>query len=272
MAGGQGSGLGPGEIDDAETQEVDDLLDEGIGDGESEDEDGSPADGGTDGGEDGPGLGDEEEGQARDVGRQGRGRETIRNLRQRAQAAEQRADQERQEFQRQLNELRTQIGQRQPSAADLAREEAEEQARIELMTPAQVARYYAEKSERRIAQALQANQFQTQDRIDKQAFDALASGNPLLARVAPRVEQVLASERQQGRNTDRLIVAKFILGDELLSRRAAQLPRQRAGAQRRVAGQTTRPANGAGDGQRPTGRQGDDSYEAALRRSRNIPL
>lgn len=273
MAGGRDPALSPGEIDDGEAQEIDDGIDEDVlddGQGEPEGEDGSSTDPGADGGEDEDP--DARQGQTRDVGRQGRGRDTIRNLRQRAQEAERTLAAERDATNRRFAELETRIGQRQPSAADLAREEAEEQARVELMSPAQVARYFAEKSERRIAQALQGQQFQVHDRIDKQAFEAQVQANPLLARVAPKVEQVLQQERAAGRNTDRIIVAKYLLGDEMLSRRNSQLPRQRAGAQRRVAGQTTRPAGGAGDGQRQNGRQGDDSYEAAMRRARGVNL
>lgn len=268
MTGRPDTGRGPGEPFDGETEIDDDEEPEGeIDEGES-----APGEG--DEGGDGP-LDDVQETRPpRDVGGDvgGKPRDTIKLLRQRAQEAERQRDSERQEFQRRLNDLETSTRQRQPDPAQQAREEAEERARTELMTSAEVARYYAEKSERRIAQALQANNFQTQDRIDRQAFEAQVASNPLIARVAPRVEQVLAAERAQGRNTDRLIVAKYLLGDEVLNRHQQNAGRQRTAARSRVTRQTATATNGAGDAQRSAGRQGDDSYEAAMRRLRGVPL
>jgi hypothetical protein len=266
VAGTRDPDAGPGETNDGEIQE-DEILDAEDGEGGELDE-GDAADGGE-----GEPV-HEEEGQARDVGRQGRPtRDTFKILRSRAQEAERALTAERSEreaLNRRLADL--EIRQRQPDPAQLAREQAEEEARVEMMTPAQVARYYAEKTRRDVAQVISGQSFTIQDRIDKQTFDADVRNNPLLARVAPRVEQVLAEERRAGRNTDRLIVAKYLLGDEMMTRHQTGAPRQRKAAAGRVNGQGGRPVNGAGDAQRQGGRQSDDSYEAAVRRSRGVIL
>lgn len=268
MAGGQGSAPGPGEFDDGNTQEAEDAFDEGLleGDGESENEDGGDHDAGTDGGPDGQDL--DPQAQARNVGRGGGGSRQFRELRARAQRAEEALA----ASDRRFAELEARIGQRQPSAADLAREQAEEQARVELMTPAQVAQYYAEKTRRDVTTALQASQFQTNDLIDRQSFEAMAASDPLLRRVADQVERTLASERAAGRSTNRLIIADFHLGRMMREAAAAKRAKAQGGGQRRINRQTTRPLNGAGDTPRAGGRQGDDSYEAAVRRTRGVPL
>lgn len=265
MSGATREGVGPGELPD-EIPEVEDLDTEGgIDEGEIDEADGE-GDGVADGG-------DEEEGQTRDVARGGRGRDTIKQLRVRAQEAERARDAERQEFQRRLTEIETrQRAPQQISPEEQARRQAEEQARLEMMTPAEVARYFAEQTERRVAAAVGSIQFQTADQIDRQAFEAEARSNPLLRPIKDKVESLLQQERAQGRNTNRLIVAKYVLGDELMTRHSQRAPQQRRAANGRVQRQTTTPANGGGDARREGGRQGDDSYEAALRRVRGVSL
>lgn len=258
--GSPGEEIPDGEIEEAEIDEAGDDLDEGDGAGDGEGQE--------------PDADEEAEGQARNVGRQSRPRETIRNLRRRAQDVERTLATERANndaLNRRVQELERNQ-QRQPDPAQLAREEAEEAARVELMTPAQVARYYAEKSERRLAQALGQVHTQTQDRIDKAAFDALAERDPLLKGVSAQVETILAAERAAGRGTERLIIADFVIGRQTRERRQAQLEKQRRGANGRVNGQRTRPTGGGGDAPRQTGRQGQDTYEAALARVRGQPL
>jgi hypothetical protein len=109
------------------------------------------------------------------------------------------------------------------------------------MTPAQQAQAVMERGRREFGQALQSIQFQSNDRIDKAAYDAEARSNPIFKKYAPEVERVLAAERAQGRNPDRVVILDAIYGREMRERAGRAAPQQRRAGAARVAAAQTRP-------------------------------
>ncbi|HXI94991.1 MAG TPA: hypothetical protein VNG04_02590, partial [Candidatus Acidoferrum sp.] len=82
-----------------------------------------------------------------------------------------------------------------------------------------------------------------------------------------QVEQTLASERAAGRNPDREVILKFLVGNDVLERSARAVPAQRNGAAARIAQQRTQPT-GARSNVSPGGRRpapgSREADEAAL--------
>jgi translation initiation factor IF-2 len=193
----------------------------------------------------------EDEVEARPAPRRGGGSATVRAQRRRAQEAEARTA----ALEREVAELR-QIASRpavDPAAA--ARAEQEWLAQLDMMTPAQAAQAVLERSRRENQQQLNMLHFQTTDRLDKQAYDATARTSKVHQQYRSQVEQVLASERAQGRNPDREIILKYLVGNDVLERGARAAPAQRSAAARRVNGQRTQPTGARGNvapaGRRP---------------------
>ena len=133
-----------------------------------------------------------------------------------------------------------------PQAAQ--REEQEFRARLEQMLPHEAALEVANRSERRMQAQLAHVALSGFDRSDKEKFDDLAARNRSAARLAQEVERTLAARRAGGDYTlSRTDILDFLVGKELRTRAATQLPRERRAASGRVARETTRPASGRGD-------------------------
>lgn len=179
--------------------------------------------------------------------RGGGGAATPRNLRARAQQAERERDELRQQQAQDRARLQA-LEQRvlnDPGAA--ARAAAEERDRIAVMTPDEVSRYYYEKGTREFGGAIQALQMQTQELLDKQAYDAASRSSPLHQRYRSQVEQVLAFERAQGRSTTREVILDYLIGKDVRERSSVVAPKQRVAAAQRVAAVQARPTGGRGD-------------------------
>ncbi len=225
------------------------------------------SDAGSEAGEDAPdsddgGDGEEAEEEAVDepAPRRGGGSPTVRAQRRRAQEAEQRAAALERELQEQRSQLQ-QISQRlasDPAAAQRA--EQEWQQRLEMMTPAEAAQAVMARGRQEFGAAFQQLQFQQNDRLDKQAYDAAARTDPVFKKYQPEVERILAAERAQGRNPDRETILDVLYGREMRQRAAKAAPAQRAAAARRVAGQQGRPTGSRGN-VAPRGRPAPGSPE-----------
>ncbi len=173
--------------------------------------------------------------------RRGGGSQAIRAQRARAQAAERELAEERrqrQEDRQRLQALEQRIAQ-DPQAQ--ARAEAEWQERLEMMTPAQAAQAVMQRGRQEFGQALQAVQFQANDRADKAAYDAEARVNPIHRKYRAEVERVLAEERRVGRNPDREVILDVLYGREMRLAGTRAAPGQRRAAAARVAAAQTRP-------------------------------
>jgi hypothetical protein len=167
--------------------------------------------------------------------RGGRANERIRQL-----------NRERNELRERLARLEGQVSvhqapqQPQVSQAELDRQEAEQ---LQLMSPDQQARYFSQKTERAVSQALLQHQVQTADQIDRLAFDRFCERYPAAERLTRQVEDVLAGERRAGRNPSRETVVKYLLGDELLKRGTRAAGEQRRTGRQRIAREQSRPGN-----------------------------
>lgn len=112
--------------------------------------------------------------------------------------------------------------------------------------------YGAQQNQRAMMQA----QIATNDRIDKQAYDAEARTSRIHQRYAPEVERMLQSERQRGNYVvTRADILFRLAGMEAVQRASQAAPGQRRAAAARVAGQQTRPGGARSDagtgGRRP---------------------
>jgi len=186
--------------------------------------------------------------------RSGGGSETIRAQRRARQEAEAEAARLRQE----LAEARgfqqgMQARQVDPQAA--ARAEQEFYASLQYMPEEQRLQAVVQRERQTMGSALAQIEFRSNDRADKQAYDIAARTSKVHQQYRSQVEQTLASERAAGRNPDREVILKFLVGNDVLERASRAAPAQRNGAAARVASQQTRPTGARGDvaakGRRP---------------------
>lgn len=158
-----------------------------------------------------------------------------------------------------------------PAAA--ARAQREEEERLATMGPAEAARYFYEKGQREIGQALAVQNLQTQDRIDRQGYEAEARTSRLHREYRQRVEDALASERARNplSGVTREALLHYLVGKDAVERASRAAPQQRRMAANRVNGQRTQPGSARGDGARGD-RVPADQYEADKRLIANKPL
>jgi len=127
--------------------------------------------------------------------------------------------------------------------------------------------YWAQKSEQRVAAALQQQRADIGDQLERSAWKSLCAVDPMARRYDDRVEAALATYAPGQPRPPREAVFNYLLGEELRRKRAADNGKQRQQAARRVQRQTTQPANGRSDAPRERGREsGDNSLEALRRR------
>lgn len=244
--------FGDGEID-GEVEEIEDGQD---GDAQDPGEDGEGADRQADAQE---GADDEIEPEPR---RQGRKTEAQR-WRERAERAEREAAEARG-----FRQATEQFGTRQqgPSPAEIERQQREEQERLAMMSPQEVANYYYQKGQQGFQQALLMQQLQTEDRIDKRDYDQQAKGSRVHAQYRDAVERELVSERNRGNlRVTREDILHRLVGRDAVERAERAAPAQRRTAARRVASQSTRPTGARGDGApQRKGTWGDPEFDRQM--------
>lgn len=260
-------------MSDISTTDDDDFIDE-VGDGEG-DEGGSPdPHEGEDGEDEAEGEDDEGEGQeglsleGREPAR--RPNDSYRRLKERAKAAEARSkesDDRATRFEREIGEIRQQLGsqQHQPSAAEQARLQQEEDERLALMTPGEQARYLRDQITRSVRDENQRMALGQREENDRTRFQDMQRTNPLARKYATEVENLVREQRSQGLSTPREVALAFLIGRKALDKVSggATPSREQRG---RVSGSRAQSTRG-GTESRSSGRerQGDDS-EAALER------
>lgn len=238
--------------------ELDLELDDG-----QEAEDAHEGEGHEDGGEDAEGHervvaqgqdgDDEDEGQARQVSRQPRGREAERLRTLRNENKQLAAEQAR--LQRDLDELKRGQQNRQEDPAL-------EQQRLAIMTPEERTEYRFQKAEERSQREMQALKRQMLESGDRAAFGITQANDAVAKRYAPKVEQLFQQEFAKGNFVSREVLLNYVVGEALRAKAAVGAPKQRQQAQRRVAQQQTRPTNGRADVQ--TNRRGGQSLADKL--------
>jgi len=220
--------LGP----DDETQE-----DEGVeqadetdveGDGEADDE-GESADA-------------EAQGAAEGVApsRPSRAKTAIAKLREQARASEERAAR----VEREIADLRAAQHQRQTPPQETPDQEA---ARLSLMNPEERMDYRLNKALSQHQAATQRQIFEMEDRSDKAEFAAKIRGDAALEKQAAKVEKMLADARARGVNFKREVMLTYAVGEAVLEKRKGVVAAQQQQGKKKIAAQTTRPANARGD-------------------------
>lgn len=236
--------------DDVDGQEDEDA------DALGEFEEGEDPDSEDHGEQDPAGADEGQAGQPDQVRTQGRGQGRIQRLS--AALKEERARARR------LEEQLGRGGGNQPSAAELARAQEAEQARLAMMSPEERIEYRMNQQEHRHRLELAQVRFETADAADKTNFDALCRSNPTASRLRDRVETVLAAERARGTNYPRETVLKFVIGEQALK----GAPRAKRRDEKAAEGQRQRQAGRPGSGRSDVGNSGGRKDERQARRER----
>jgi hypothetical protein len=180
-----------------------------------------------------------------------------------------------QDLERQLSEANRQRAQPQQPQPDPAAQRAAQAALFERW--AQMAPHEAEVERQEYYRRQFGGQMdriagQLGDQMDRTSFEARCATSKARERLAPRVEEVIAQRRQMGDfGTTREVAFKYLLGEEVDRKTGEATVRQRREGQNRIRSQTTRPGSARGDAPRSR-RPADDSYEAAVERTRGQPL
>ena len=205
--------------------------------------------------------GDDDPEPRRPTARQPRENATVRDLRARSQESERRVA----EMERLLVALRNTPAQ--PSPAEQLRQQQEEQERLSLMQPHEVAQYFATRSEQRLTQQLQVIRRENAEANDRVAFEALQARDPIAKRFSADVEKVVAEQAAQGMTVRRELALNFVVGKAVRDRAVAAAAKQKPRGAARVAGQTVA-AGGRAGGDTPSERGnragGLDALEARL--------
>lgn len=153
------------------------------------------------------------------------------------------------------------------------READEEQQVVLTGDPAQIARFYNERSTRQVNERLGRTEFFTADNADRTAFERACDRFPAYDKVADEVEKRLGMARQQGMNPQRVALAKLIIGERYVERMPAAKNRQQKQADGEKRRQQARPSSARSDqgsgrasGNRGTGGGRQSEHEARARR------
>jgi hypothetical protein len=238
--------------------ELDSLLEDDSHDEAEIQEETDRNDGEGQGGDDGEGAQNAEidQGQARqeDVA-PSRSNERVRRATAEAKEAKERAA----ELERQLTALRQPQSQG-PSPADLARMQAEEAARLEMMQPHEQFQYLLNKQQQATMQQMAHFQRQQADQVDRMSFEARQARDPLAKKFASDVERLVTEQGALGFQVKRETALAYAVGQAVLAKASKATAKQRPAAAGRVAGNTVPANRGAGGDTRAdrTARGGDD--------------
>jgi hypothetical protein len=178
------------------------------------------------------------QGEEEQPGQVNRSSKRFQTLSNRVKVAEEAAAQTR----RELDELRSQNQQRQPSQEDPALEAQ----RMSMMTESERMQYLFDKSERRNAIALQQQAIIHADQNDHSEFRRRCDSDPRAAKYAGEVERLLADCRKSGLNLRREVLYCYILGQKVANAKKQQR-QQRQEGQENIRRQTTKPARVSSD-------------------------
>lgn len=162
------------------------------------------------------------------------------------------AREERDAAKREAEELRRQQWQQQN-----ARSEQEERERLALMTPDERADYRISQTERKFEQRFREQQVQSAATMDKVAYDAKATINPVYAQFKDEVEQRFQDQLRKGQPVERELILKLVLGERALSGARTGTSAARKRAQPRVESQRVASGSGRSDSASQRGRSGE---------------
>jgi len=256
----------PGDEDELELEDLTDGQDE-----EDEGDEGPGNDGGQEGDEEQDADEPEEEPQVQ--GRQDRVDSNLPSRQRRSQTRWQRREAElaaarqRAEAAEQRANALAAERQREEAQRLAAARQQREQLR-ETMTPEERTAADVQELRGQIVFQSQMDQFWRADASDKASYDAKCSINKTYKRYRDKVETELKKARDSGTNLSREQILRYLVGDEVLSMAERSSKPQ---AQRRKP--VSKPMNSRGDGASTPGKRGPTSDREALRkRLENIPL
>src|SRR5215472_4981614 len=153
--------------------------------------------------------------------------------------------------------------------AELARQEQE---RLAMMAPHEVAAYTEQKLRAEWSQQRLQDQARLEDLVDRQTFENTKARSPIAARYADQVETALAQLRLQGQNYPREVILRQLIGNAMLTEEPRRTEAARRRGARQIAAQTTQP--GVGRSAAPTDRRRtrDDGDAALDERLRNVTI
>jgi hypothetical protein len=166
------------------------------------------------------------------------------------------------DFEKQLASLVQQ--QRQSSPAEIAAQERAEAEAVSMMAPAEVARYYSQRSEQRIQTELNQTRQMLWDQNDQGQYDTLVAQNPAYRRYADRVEEL----RRQAPGVSRRILLATAIGMRALDGEPGARTRAANRNAEQSRQQMARPSNGRGDVAAPTTRTAGNRWD----RLRNVQI
>lgn len=179
--------------------------------------------------------------------KQGRAESRIQRLANEAKAAREEAAAAR----REAEEARRAAWQRSQAAS-----EEERQARRALMTPEERVADDMAQMRREFAQQRHQDQMTTAALMDKTAYDAKATINPVYAKFKDEVEGRFQDLARKGQPVEREIILKVLLGERALEGAGKSGPARRQ-ASKRVESQRVAAGSGRGDTPSNRGRAGD---------------
>lgn len=153
--------------------------------------------------------------------------------------------------------------------AEMARQEQE---RLAMMQPHEVAAYTEQKLRNEFQQQMIRSQVETRDLVDRQMFETLKSRDKLAERFSDQVEALLVQARNQGMNPTREILLNALVGQEVRHKSQRQTEQLRRRGARQIAAQTVQPGNGRSTAVSGDRRTRDDSDEAMIERLRNTTV
>lgn len=161
---------------------------------------------------------------------------------------------------------------RQPAFDPAAQARADQEfwASLDLMTPAEAHRAVYTRATREVSQAFFQQNTQTQETLDKQAYDAQARNSRVHQQYRSRVEELVSGERARGNIVNRDVALRYLLGEDAINRANKVAPAQRRQGAARVNSQTVRPGNGRGDVARGGARRNQDTDDEALLRGTRV--
>lgn len=171
-------------------------------------------------------------------------------------------------LERDLQQLRQQQAQPRIDPYEQQRRDQAEREQVALMPLEQQNIYWTNRSEQRVAAALAQQRQELSDQIERASWEQSCRADPMRRRYMQKVEETLNSYGPGQVRPPREIVYKYLVGEEIDRKRAADGGRQRSQAARRVRSQTTQPGNGRSDAprERTQGNSSQDNSLEALRR------
>lgn len=165
------------------------------------------------------------------------------------------------DFERQLREVSATVGQRQPSQAEIAEQERREQEALELMTPAQVANYYHQKTLRIVEQQTNQTRAHLFEQSDRQQYDAILAQNPAYRRYDDKVAEL----KRQAPGVPRNILLATAIGMRAMDGNGAAKTRGAKAAETQAARHRAAPSSSRADVPASRRERSGDDLEQRLR-------